>query len=188
MSPAPLACNRLPLPFISTPRNTAAKYIFVPGISTRGADGAPDVIRGEETQVFGASEGGSEHFVTPGTHSKWITVEDGEITGFSSYMTGEVFALLKTHSILGKLMTGETSKSFRLRARRPRRPERPGGIPPQHFFNPHPGAFQRNADRPSQLLSLRPGDRHGNRPCHCEKSGGRTVSDIGNAQPLESIT
>ena len=83
------------------------KIYFVPGISTRGLDGAPDVIRGEETQVLGATEGGSEHFVTPGTHSKWITVKDREITGFSSYMTGEVFALLKTHSILGKLMTGE---------------------------------------------------------------------------------
>jgi len=83
------------------------KIYFVPGISTRGRDGAPDVIRGEETQVFGATEGGSEHFVTPGTHSKWITVKDGMITDFSSYMTGEVFALLKTHSILGKLMTGD---------------------------------------------------------------------------------
>jgi 2-dehydro-3-deoxygalactonokinase len=83
------------------------KIYFVPGISTHGPDGAPDVIRGEETQVLGATEGGSEHFVTPGTHSKWITVKDREITGFSSYMTGEVFALLKTHSILGKLMTGD---------------------------------------------------------------------------------
>ncbi|MGB9143171.1 MAG: 2-dehydro-3-deoxygalactonokinase [Aestuariivirga sp.] len=84
------------------------KLFFVPGISTRGPDGAPDVIRGEETQVLGASVGGNEHFVTPGTHSKWITVVNSEITEFSSYMTGEVFALLKTHSILGKLMTGET--------------------------------------------------------------------------------
>ena len=85
------------------------KLFFVPGISTRGADGAPDVIRGEETQVLGATVGGSEHFVTPGTHSKWITVSNNEITGFSSYMTGEVFALLKSHSILGKLMTGESA-------------------------------------------------------------------------------
>jgi 2-dehydro-3-deoxygalactonokinase len=84
------------------------RIFFVPGISTRSPDGTPDVIRGEETQVLGASQGGSEHFVTPGTHSKWITVENQAITGFSSYMTGEVFALLKSHSILGKLMTGET--------------------------------------------------------------------------------
>ena len=85
------------------------KLFFVPGVSFRSADGVPDVIRGEETQVMGASEGGAEHFVTPGTHSKWIDVENGEIKSFSTYMTGEVFALLKNHSILGRLMTGETS-------------------------------------------------------------------------------
>ncbi len=115
------------------------KIYFVPGISTRGSDGTPDVIRGEETQVLGASEGGTEHFVTPGTHSKWITVKDREITGFSSYMTGEVFALLKTHSILGKLMTGEIASPAALRTGRSRRPERPGRISAQYFFNPHPG-------------------------------------------------
>ena len=85
------------------------KIFFVPGISTRNAQGIPDVIRGEETQVLGASQGGSEHFVTPGTHSKWIDVSDGSIEGFSTYMTGEVFALLKNHSILGKLMTGDAN-------------------------------------------------------------------------------
>ena len=83
------------------------KLFFVPGISTRNAQGIPDVIRGEETQVLGASQGGTEHFVTPGTHSKWIDVENGAIKSFSTYMTGEVFALLKSHSILGRLMTGE---------------------------------------------------------------------------------
>jgi 2-dehydro-3-deoxygalactonokinase len=87
------------------------KLFFVPGISYRSPDGIPDVIRGEETQVFGASKGGHEHFVTPGTHSKWIDVSNGEIRSFSTYMTGEVFALLKNHSILGKLMTGETNNS-----------------------------------------------------------------------------
>jgi 2-dehydro-3-deoxygalactonokinase len=85
------------------------KLFFVPGVSFRSADGIPDVIRGEETQVLGASEGGTEHFVTPGTHSKWIDVSNGEIKSFSTYMTGEVFALLKNHSILGRLMTGETN-------------------------------------------------------------------------------
>jgi 2-dehydro-3-deoxygalactonokinase len=85
------------------------KLFFVPGISYRSPDGVPDVIRGEETQVLGASQGGTEHFVTPGTHSKWIDVESGEIKGFSTYMTGEVFALLKNHSILGRLMTSESN-------------------------------------------------------------------------------
>ena len=113
------------LPYVACPANLKSiaaavhphasklgrKLFFVPGISTRNAQGIPDVIRGEETQVLGASKGGTEYFVTPGTHSKWIDVSNGEIRSFSTYMTGEVFALLKNHSILGKLMTGETSNS-----------------------------------------------------------------------------
>lgn len=111
------------LPYVACPANLKSiaaavhphtskqgrKLFFVPGISTRNAQGIPDVIRGEETQVLGASEGGTEHFVTPGTHSKWIDVENGEIKKFFTYMTGEVFALLKNHSILGRLMTGGTN-------------------------------------------------------------------------------
>ena len=111
------------LPYVACPANLKSiaaavhphtskqgrKLFFVPGISYRSPDGIPDVIRGEETQVLGASEGGTEHFVTPGTHSKWIDVSNGEIKGFSTYMTGEVFALLKNHSILGRLMTGEAN-------------------------------------------------------------------------------
>ncbi len=146
------------------------------------------MIRGEETQVFGASEGGSEHFVTPGTHSKWITVKDREITGFSSYMTGEVFALLKTHSILGKLMTGETASPSAFERGVRAGLKDPAGFLHNIFSTRTLALFNEMPTDHSELLSLRPGDRHRNRPCHCEKSGGRTVSDIGNAQPLESIT
>jgi 2-dehydro-3-deoxygalactonokinase len=66
-----------------------------------------DVMRSEETQVFGALDGDSAHFITPGTHSKWIDVEAGRITRFDTYMTGEMFAVMKAHSILGRLMTGD---------------------------------------------------------------------------------
>ena len=66
-----------------------------------------DVMRSEETQVFGSLDLGASLFITPGTHSKWIDVVDGAITGFATYMTGELFALLKNHSILGRLMVGE---------------------------------------------------------------------------------
>jgi 2-dehydro-3-deoxygalactonokinase len=66
----------------------------------------PDVMRGEETQVLGAAiEDGT--VVLPGTHSKWVRVERGRIVGFTTWMTGEVFAVLASHSILGRLMTGE---------------------------------------------------------------------------------
>lgn len=81
----------------------------VPGLDHRDTDGRPDVMRGEETQVFGAiaAGGGADGlFVLPGTHSKWVTVEAGAIRAFATYMTGEVFAALKDHTILGRLMEG----------------------------------------------------------------------------------
>ena len=61
-------------------------------------------MRSEETQVFGSLDTGLTHFVAPGTHSKWITTEGGRIVSFSTYVTGEVFAALKNHTILGKMM------------------------------------------------------------------------------------
>jgi 2-dehydro-3-deoxygalactonokinase len=57
--------------------------------------------------VFGAIESGAKHFVTPGTHSKWIDVENGKITNFATYVTGETFAVMKAHSILGRLMAND---------------------------------------------------------------------------------
>ena len=80
---------------------------IVPGVQCHDLAGVPDVMRGEETQIFGAlatldiAEG---LFVLPGTHSKWVSVDSGAITGFETYMTGEVFAVLRQHSILGRLM------------------------------------------------------------------------------------
>ncbi len=84
---------------------------FVPGLSLIGADGVPDVIRGEETQILGelGNERARRAFVLPGTHSKWAFAEGGRIVWFATFMTGEVFAVLKAHSILGRLMAGETA-------------------------------------------------------------------------------
>lgn len=80
---------------------------FITGLHYKSASIGHDVMRGEETQVFGSLDTGAHHFVAPGTHSKWIDVAHQKITGFSSYMTGEVFALLRSHSILGRLMTSD---------------------------------------------------------------------------------
>jgi len=81
---------------------------FVPGLSLIGADGVPDVIRGEETQIVGevGDRPGRHLLVLPGTHSKWALAEDGVITWFATFMTGELFAVLSEHSILGRLMAG----------------------------------------------------------------------------------
>lgn len=67
-----------------------------------GAKTADDVMRGEETQLIGClSHPGKERiFIFPGTHSKHVRVKDGKAIDFSTYMTGEYFALLSKHSIL----------------------------------------------------------------------------------------
>jgi len=82
---------------------------IVPGLSCAHAD-VPDVMRGEETQVFGAlhllgiDEG---MFALPGMHSKWVRVERGCIVDFSTAMTGEFYALLRQHSILARSLPAD---------------------------------------------------------------------------------
>lgn len=88
------------------------RIAIVAGLSI-DTGGMPDVMRGEETQVFGALQGlglqNSEHseqvrLVLPGTHSKWVTVTDSKITHFSTWMTGEFYALMRQHSILARTL------------------------------------------------------------------------------------
>lgn len=78
---------------------------FVTGATTEHA-GGPDVMRGEETQIIGltATSLTDGLLVMPGTHSKWVRVSNGRIHDFETYMTGDVFAALKDHTILGTLM------------------------------------------------------------------------------------
>lgn len=74
---------------------------IVPGLAQRAID-APDVMRGEETQLAGAGlpAKGRQLVCMPGTHSKWVLVEDGTVAGFGTWPTGELFSVLAAHSIL----------------------------------------------------------------------------------------
>lgn len=84
----------------------AGRIAIVPGLSCEN-DGLPDVMRGEEVQVFGALQllGHKDgQLVLPGTHSKWVTVQDGRIETFSTFMTGEFYALLRQQSILARTL------------------------------------------------------------------------------------
>ncbi len=75
--------------------------LVVPGIST--LEPSPDVMRGEETQIAGLLSLHSDFegvVCLPGTHTKWVNIEAGRITGFRTYMTGELFELLGQRSIL----------------------------------------------------------------------------------------
>ena len=87
----------------------ADRIALVPGLSCTSADtlNTPDVMRGEEVQIFGALQlagRDSATLVLPGTHSKWVQVQGGRVTQFQSFMTGEVFAVMSQHSILGKTL------------------------------------------------------------------------------------
>ena len=105
----PLGACRLAETLVPHEVSSGARIHFVTGASTEHA-GGPDVMRGEETQIIGASALGLNEgaFVMPGTHSKWVEVADGKIVDFSTYMTGEIFAALKGHTILGTLMKEDT--------------------------------------------------------------------------------
>jgi 2-dehydro-3-deoxygalactonokinase len=77
---------------------------IVPGLFCEPAPGAADVLRGEETLALGADvETGL--VCLPGTHSKWVEVLAGRIERFATYMTGEMYALLREHSMIGRPAT-----------------------------------------------------------------------------------
>jgi 2-dehydro-3-deoxygalactonokinase len=82
------------------------RIALVPGLVCESA-GVPDVMRGEEVQVFGAlallglQDG---VFVLPGTHSKWVRVAGGRVLSFATFMSGECYALLRRQSILARTL------------------------------------------------------------------------------------
>jgi 2-dehydro-3-deoxygalactonokinase len=86
------------------------RWFIAPGYCLKGAAGGTvDVMRGEETQLFGAlrllGAGASDGcYVLPGTHSKWVRLHAGRVTELRTYMTGELFALLRQHGTLASAM------------------------------------------------------------------------------------
>ncbi len=78
---------------------------IIGGISTFGGDGRHDIMRGEETQILGGTPSAGRYLVVaPGTHSKWAVVEDGRVEDFRTFMTGEIYDLLRNRSSLAWLM------------------------------------------------------------------------------------
>jgi 2-dehydro-3-deoxygalactonokinase len=90
------------------------RVAIVPGLSCEqslpgdeGLQSIPDVMRGEETQILGALQLlrlQQALVVLPGTHSKWARVQAGRIQSFSTFMTGEFYALLRQYSILARTL------------------------------------------------------------------------------------
>ena len=117
--PAALAHALTTIPF------EGADLRLVPGLSARDKDGVPEVMRGEEVQILGSLDrtGPDALVCLPGSHSKWVRLENGRIAGFTTHFSGEAFAALRTHTILSRLMTDAPH---------------------------HPDAFRRGVDRAGQ--------------------------------------
>ncbi len=95
-----------------------APSLIIPGLKCDGVTGAPDVMRGEETQLIGWAALNPEktkgrHLVChPGTHAKWALMQDGYIVRFITAMTGELFDVLSKHSVLRNI-SREDDQAFR---------------------------------------------------------------------------
>jgi len=127
---------------------TLGEIAVAPGVLDAGASDGPDVMRGEETQIFGAlaaMKSVDGLFVLPGTHSKWAKVETGRIVAFRTYMTGEVFAALRNHTILGRLMEAgqEDREGFIAGIRAAQAMKTPGDLLHAIFMTRTLGLFER---------------------------------------------
>ncbi len=99
--------NTLAASCVGFETDTGLSMQIVPGVSGPNFFGGVDVMRGEELQIFGALEalGLTDALVClPGTHSKWCIVKQGQITSLTSFMTGEMFALIRRQSMIGTLL------------------------------------------------------------------------------------
>jgi 2-dehydro-3-deoxygalactonokinase len=108
---APASADALVAGIVRVQAACGATLHIVPGVLQAGE--LPNVMRGEETQIFGALaeshdgavESGQRALIgLPGTHAKWVVVQAARIERFHTFMTGEVFAALREHTILGRTM------------------------------------------------------------------------------------
>ena len=98
---------------IAVPSGLGPDILIAPGVLFDEPDELPDVMRGEEIQIAGAllmnpQWGVRSCMLLPGTHSKWAQIENGKIVCYATYLTGELFAVLSKHTILGRLMPAES--------------------------------------------------------------------------------
>jgi 2-dehydro-3-deoxygalactonokinase len=126
---ADITAGAVPVP------GTARDIRIVPGLAQRNP-AAPDVMRGEETQLLGAfgGETGDRLACMPGTHSKWVRVKNGSVTGFTTYMTGELFAAIRGHTILAHAIADEAPDERAFRAAVGRALENPQSLT-AHLFS-----------------------------------------------------
>lgn len=122
-SPAGLAEIAAGLREVRAPALPGRRVFIAPGVVQHRAGRPPEVMRGEEVQVLGLADrlGGDGPYTLclPGTHSKWVRLDEGRIVSLRTAMTGELYALLRRYSLLAALMPadaddGENADAFAL--------------------------------------------------------------------------
>jgi 2-dehydro-3-deoxygalactonokinase len=158
---APAGLNEVAAAIVTIDSETLGEIGVAPGVVDDDAGLGPDVMRGEETQIFGAlaASGRTDGlFVLPGTHSKWARVDRGRIVSFATYMTGETFAALRNHTILARLMAAgdEDAKGFAAGVRAAETLTAPGELLHAIFMTRTLGLFDRlgAAQLPEYLSGL----------------------------------
>ncbi len=100
---------------LTTVEADGRRVFLAPGLSTEDEAGLPDVMRGEETEIFGVADLGvhlgARLIVLPGSHSKWAKVEGGRVAAFKTFVTGELFQALRDHTIAGAFAKAAPAKA-----------------------------------------------------------------------------
>jgi len=154
---------------------------FITGLHLKSATIGHDVMRSEEVQVFGSLDTGAHHFVTPGTHSKWIDVMGNSITNFATYITGETFSLMRNHSILGRLMKDDADDEKAFNQGVEKAFADPAGLLHSLFSVRSLGLF--DALKPEQLSSYLSGIIIGTEVAHATLSNDRSAKYVVLASP-----
>jgi 2-dehydro-3-deoxygalactonokinase len=104
---APAGAPELAASLHPVPGQAFPQAWFITGLVCLSNAHYPDVVRGEETEIIGHLAGTGQtdaDYLLPGTHSKWLQVRNARVTGFTTSMTGDVYAALRHHTILGTTM------------------------------------------------------------------------------------
>lgn len=114
--PCPADIHTLVARGVTVASGLGPAILIAPGVLFDMPEALPDVMRGEEIQIAGALQlnpawAKRAWMLLPGTHSKWALIEDGLIVRSTTYLTGELFAILKAHSILGRLMPADAPQA-----------------------------------------------------------------------------
>jgi 2-dehydro-3-deoxygalactonokinase len=108
---APAGCADLAAAAVATRIGNVPAHI-VPGITCRRSfDGEPDILRGEEIELMGlvAFRAVDGWVALPGTHTKWVRLQDGRVVEFFTSMSGEIFDRLTEKGLLASIIAGEAT-------------------------------------------------------------------------------